>query len=206
MARLQSLFATKLYRAQVSGRGSRRLLQDLSATCRSIASEDRAGQAWAKDNGYAGYTSYASLDDLVFRASAFGDLKEIIDGHVRRFTRSLDLDLEGRPVELDSLWINVLNSGGAHGSHLHPRSIISGTFYVEVPAGASALKLEDPRLGLMMAAPGRKPRARLDNRTFVSIEPKAGTLLLWESWLRHEVTANRARTPRISISFNYGWR
>jgi len=29
---------------------------------------------------------------------------------------------------------------------------------------------------------------------------------LWESWLRHEVPANAAKTPRISISFNYGWR
>ncbi|MEI7573769.1 MAG: putative 2OG-Fe(II) oxygenase, partial [Phenylobacterium sp.] len=27
----------------------------------------------------------------------------------------------------------------------------------------------------------------------------------WESWLRHEVPPNQARTPRISISFNYAW-
>lgn len=206
MAKIANLFATKLYRAQLAGRGSRRLLQDLAATCRTFAAEDKAGQAWAKEHGYAGYTSYASLDDLVMRASVFADLVDVIDGHVRQFARALDLDLEGRALELDSLWINVLSSGGTHGSHLHPRSILSGTFYVEVPAGASALKLEDPRLGLMMAAPQRKPTARMENRTFVTIEPKAGTLLLWESWLRHEVSANRARTPRISISFNYGWR
>ena len=33
--------------------------------------------------------------------------------------------------------------------------------------------------------------------------PKAGDVLLWESWLRHEVTVNRASTSRISVSFNY---
>ena len=55
----------------------------------------------------------------------------------------------------------------------------------------------------MMAAPPRKPKARLTNRTFVEIAPKAGTLLLWESWLRHEVPENKARRDRISVSFNY---
>ena len=29
-----------------------------------LAAEDAAGQAWCKANGYGGYTSYASLDDL----------------------------------------------------------------------------------------------------------------------------------------------
>lgn len=206
MAKIDNLFATKLYRAQVGGRGSHLLLKDLAATCRAFASEDKAGQAWAKEYGYPGYTSYASLNDLVTRASVFAELKTIIDEHVHQFVRALDLDLEGRSLALDSLWINVLASGGTHGSHLHPRSVVSGTFYVDVPEGASALKLEDPRLGMMMAAPQRKQRARMENKTFVEVEPKSGTLLLWESWLRHEVPANRARSPRISISFNYGWR
>ena len=53
----------------------------------------------------------------------------------------------------------------------------------------------------------RKKAARLENRTFVEIQPKPGLLLLWESWLRHGVEANnmmgRARSRRISISFNY---
>ncbi len=57
----------------------------------------------------------------------------------------------------------------------------------------------------MMSAPPRRPRAREENRTFLSFEPKPGTLLLWESYLRHEVPVNRARGERISVSFNYRW-
>jgi uncharacterized protein (TIGR02466 family) len=34
---------------------------------------------------------------------------------------------------------------------------------------------------------------------------RAGGFFLYESWLRHEVAANRARGERISISFNYSW-
>ena len=56
---------------------------------------------------------------------------------------------------------------------------------------------------MMMAAPPKKPKASRANRSFVSAEPKAGTILMWESWLRHEVPVNAAKTERISISFNY---
>ena len=56
---------------------------------------------------------------------------------------------------------------------------------------------------MLMAAPPKKAKARSANRPFVTIAPKPGTLLLWESWLRHGVEPNRAKAPRISISFNY---
>ncbi len=84
--------------------------------------------------------------------------------------------------------------------------MLSGTVYVATPPGASALKLEDPRLPMMMAAPPRLADAPEESRAFVYLQPEPGTVLMWESWLRHEVPANRARTDRISISFNYAWR
>jgi uncharacterized protein (TIGR02466 family) len=40
---------------------------------------------------------------------------------------------------------------------------------------------------------------------FVYVKPKVGEVLLWESWLRHEVPMNMAEDERISVSFNYGW-
>ena len=58
----------------------------------------------------------------------------------------------------------------------------------------------------MMAAPPRSADAPEDARSFVYLQPQAGTILMWESWLRHEVPANAARKERISVSFNYAWR
>jgi uncharacterized protein (TIGR02466 family) len=107
---------------------------------------------------------------------------------------------------MDSLWINILKPGGAHSGHIHPHSVLSGTVYVATPPGASALKVEDPRLPLMMAAPTRQADAPEDRQTFVYVQPRPGTVLMWESWLRHEVPANAAKQERISISFNYAWR
>ena len=112
-------------------------------------------------------------------------------------------DLEGRRLVLDSLWINVLKPGGHHSAHIHPHSVVSGTLYLAVPKDASAIKYEDPRLPMLMAAPPRKPSAKDKNKTFVSVAPSPGTLLLWESWLRHEVPVNHAKANRVSVSFNY---
>jgi uncharacterized protein (TIGR02466 family) len=58
----------------------------------------------------------------------------------------------------------------------------------------------------MMAAPPRRADAPEAARAFVYLTPAPGTIYLWESWLRHEVPANQAKSERISISFNYGWR
>lgn len=204
MAALDTLFVTRILRAELGGR-SKALVEALSDTSHAISGEDRAGQAWCREHKYRGYTSYASLDDLPRRASVFAELIKLIDPRVTRFARSVDLDLGGRRLVLDSFWINILEPGGHHAAHIHPHSVVSGTFYVEVPKGASAIRFEDPRHALMMAAPPRKSNARMPNRSFVSVEPKPGTLLLWESWLRHEVPVNNAKRSRLSLSFNYRW-
>jgi uncharacterized protein (TIGR02466 family) len=98
-----------------------------------------------------------------------------------------------------------MGRGALHGPHLHPHSTISGVYYVAVPSGAPGLKFEDPRLERFMAAPPRVRGARRRNRPWVTIAARTGQLVLFESWLRHEVLANRDTRERVSISFNYNW-
>lgn len=204
MTTIDMLFPTQLYRAPLlRGAGGVRLRDDIERAALQIAADDRAGQAWSRDHGYRGYTSYASLDDLPWRDPTFGALAEHLDGHAAEFARALDFDTSGRKLRLDSFWINVLEPGGQHGSHIHPGSVISGTYYVALPEGAAGLKLEDPRLGYMMGAPAQKSAVKAQNKRFVDVVPKPGMVLMWESWLRHEVPVSRAKTRRISISFNY---
>ena len=178
---------------------------ELEKSCWSIAQDDEAGQKWCDENNYPGYTSYASLSDLTWRSPFFEELKKLLDLHVKIFVEELDFDLEGRNLKLEDLWINILSEGGNHSAHLHPNSVISGTIYISMPPKTSAIKFEDPRLPMMMAAPSRLVNAKEYLKPFIYVNPSVGDVLLWESWLRHEVPANNSSEERISISFNYSW-
>jgi uncharacterized protein (TIGR02466 family) len=204
---LRPLFVTQLYEASVAAeRGFEAFNAELDGACRMLADEDLAGRAWCAEHAYGGYTSYASLDDLPRRASIFDILKRKLDRHAAAFARALEFDLGQGRLRLDSLWVNLLDPGAAHSGHIHTHSAISGTVYVAMPPGAGGLRLEDPRLPLMMAAPPRRADAAESQKSFIYLAPAAGTILMWESWLRHEALPNGAETQRISISFNYGWR
>ncbi len=205
MPRIESLFVTRLYRAALSECDPKVDAAELENACLVIAGDDEAGQGWCEENGYPGYTSYASLSDLPWRFPIFADLVAALDAHVAAFAADLEFDLDGRALKLEDIWINILPEGGMHASHIHPHSVISGTTYVAMPEGASALKLEDPRSARMMAAPTRLKGARREMQPFIYVTPQVGEVLLWESWLRHEVPMNMAEDDRISVSFNYGW-
>ncbi|GAA4027443.1 TIGR02466 family protein [Sphingomonas rosea] len=192
---MRQLFATPLYEA-----GLDLDLAELAHSIRSLAEDDGAGRRWAKAHGYKGYTSYASLADLPRRDPVFADLAKALTRHAATFAKALAWDV--RP-KLDSLWVNLLKPGGHHSAHIHPHSILSGTLYVEVPEGGGAIRFEDPRLPMMMAAPIRQPDAPEALRPFVTVDPKPGQLLLWESWLRHEVLPGTAKAERVSVSFNF---
>ncbi|MBU2991611.1 2OG-Fe(II) oxygenase family protein [Octadecabacter sp. 1_MG-2023] len=201
MGTIRSLFATRLYQAKLGPIDA----DELENSCYSIAEDDEAGQDWCEANDFPGYTSYASLTDLPWRFPIFADIVAALDQHVATFAADLEFELDDRKLVLEDLWINILPEGGIHTSHIHPHSVISGTTYVKMPEGASALKLEDPRAQMMMAAPSRKKGCRDELKQFVYVRPVVGDVLLWESWLRHEVPMNMSEDDRISVSFNYKW-
>ncbi|MBL8790445.1 MAG: hypothetical protein JNM45_08095 [Rhizobiales bacterium] len=201
MSTITSLFPTHIYRADKAGPDT--LTAELEVAALSLSRDDIAGIKWCEKHGYNGYTSYASLNDLAWRIPVFQKLERILDRHALAFAKALHWDIKGgRPV-CDSLWVNVLPEGGSHTGHIHPNSVISGTYYVKVPQGAGPIVYEDPRLARMMAAPPRKKNAPQEFQSHVSFRPAPGSMLMWESWLRHEVPLNRAEGERISVSFNY---
>jgi uncharacterized protein (TIGR02466 family) len=197
----QKLFPTLVYRARLeSGRWqtfNTRLLRE----CRQLRIDDEAGCRWSAQNYPGGYTSYSSVSRMHRVSPTFGALERKLSPHVKAFVRDLQLDLAGRELVMTDCWVNIMPRQVVHGLHLHPLSTISGTYYVQTPRGCPGIKLEDPRLDRFMAAPPRKASAR----PWVELPAEAGTLVLFESWLRHEVPPNPRSGERISVSFNYGW-
>ena len=102
--------------------------------------------------------------------------------------------VEHKP-KLDSLWVNLLKAGGIT-VDTPPAQHPVRHLLCRSAERAGPIRFEDPRLPLMMAAPPR-------GDTFVAVAPHPGLLLMWESWLRHEVLAGTGRGERLSISFNF---
>lgn len=197
----RALFATQIFSGQVEAE----LVAELEAACWMVEDGDAAGQRWSEEEGYDGYTSYASLNDLTRRATAFETLERRLDVLAAGCADALGWDLGAGRLALDSLWVNVLAPGGRHSGHIHPGSALSGTVYVDSPTGAGAIRFEDPRLAMMQAAPPLRDGADETLQRFVHVAPSPGLVLMWESWLRHEVMPNRAEAPRLSVSFNYAF-
>lgn len=200
-----ALFPTLVYEARLTAAQRRTLDDRLLREALQLRQDDGAGRIWSRENYRGGYTSYGSLCRLQTISPTFARLEKLLDVHARRYARALDFDLRGRKLAMTDCWVNLMPRGVAHGLHLHPQSIISGTYYVQVPEGSAAIKFEDPRLDRFMASPPRHSRGGLGRKTWVSVPAAAGKLVLFESWLRHEVPAQPVRALRVSVSFNYGW-
>ncbi len=203
-ARVHSLFPTFVYQDEIFSPRAKinaELLEEI-AQFRRI---DKNGVQWSKKNYPGGYTSYGSMDQLFRLSSTFDELRLKIDASMAKYVRALEIDIRPQELKMDSMWVNVMPPGVSHSMHIHPLSVISGTYYLQVPKGTRGLKLEDPRMVNFMASPPRKAKARQPNQRFVEMSPREGEVLLFESWLRHEVPVNPTRSDRVSISFNYSW-
>lgn len=183
------------------------LINDLKKDILKLSEIDHDGRQWCKENYPFGYTSYGSLDQLHLFSSSFENLRKKLDLRVVAFIKELDWSISANELYLSKMWANIMPTGAIHSGHVHPLSVVSGTFYVSVPKkNAPALKFEDPRFTQMMAVPSKKKNARRKNLNFFNYTPKAGEAVLFESWLRHEVNQNNTDELRISISFNYDWK
>jgi uncharacterized protein (TIGR02466 family) len=202
---LQRLFPPRILAAPQQRQADATFNRQLLRECLQLREDDAAGRAWSKTNYLGGFTSYGSVSRMHQMSPTFARLAKRIDRHVARFAKALQFDLRDRQLEMTDCWVNIMPQGVVHSLHLHPLSTFSGTYYVQTPRGVPGLKFEDPRLDRYMAAPPRLPDADLINRPWVIMPATAGSLLLFESWLRHEVMPNPVARERISISFNYSW-
>ena len=194
---VKNLFASQIYSASVVR--SKKDLLSLSRELYKIRDIDLAGKKWSQKNYVTGYTSYGSMDQLHQFSSSFSDLNQLLQPHLKKYVKSLGWKISTKNLHLNSMWGNIMSQGSHHSFHIHPLSVISGTFYVQVPKGSSVIQFEDPRHTMMMACPPREG-------VFYSLNPKAGDVVFFESWMRHQVPAQTVNQDRISVSFNYDWQ
>eukprot|EP00035_Acanthoeca_spectabilis_P003588 m.94230 g.94230 ORF g.94230 m.94230 type:complete len:309 (-) comp12220_c0_seq1:2131-3057(-) len=107
----------------------------------------------------------------------------------------LNFGLDGGTVSARNrtahLWATVHREGMHHMRHSHPDNLVSGVYYVQLPADAGPIVLEDPR------GSGHPP---FDDKLYYT--PVEGDFVMFPSWLMHEVPPTPGKQPRISIAVN----
>jgi uncharacterized protein (TIGR02466 family) len=166
----------------------------------------------------ADYTArYQEQSFFASQHAAVRWLKGQVDETVAGFLRHVGIE---RPLSWTLFsWYNTNRYGDHHAPHTHPRSYLSGTYYVRVPpapervddprAQPGCISFYDPRTGANMITVG----SERDARAVHVVRPSPGTLLMWPSPLQHSVHPNLSQEHRVTISFNvlmdaahYGWR
>jgi uncharacterized protein (TIGR02466 family) len=203
----KDLFTTQIYYKRLS---SKNLMKELKQEAYHLEKVDTEGQHWSQKNYPSGYTSYGSnqsgYDRLHQFSSTFAVLNKKIDQHVKKYIQTQEFNIELSDLVMTHCWINIMGQNARHSSHNHPLSVISGTYYVQTSSDSSVLRFEDPRMGFFMNTPPLKTKTLLRNQRIIDLQPKNEHVVLFESWLKHEVVTSASKKDRISISFNYGWR
>ena len=104
--------------------------------------------------------------------------------------------------EITGMWAVVNSPGSSNRLHNHPFNYLSGVFYLQVPKDSGSLIFHDPRPQSEVLSPPKKQGENLHTAHRVTWEPKQNDLLVFPSWLQHEVEINNSQEERIVISFN----
>jgi uncharacterized protein (TIGR02466 family) len=101
------------------------------------------------------------------------------------------------PARLVGCWSVRLRRGGHHVNHIHPEGWISSAYYLVVPsevqdpvARSGWIKFGEPRFPM----PGGEPLRH--------VQPQAGRLVLFPSYMWHGTTPIHGDEPRMTIAFD----
>lgn len=202
----KTFFVTQVYHDKIEWNKPSQKNEELIKEVFKISEIDEDGLAWSETRYFGGYTSYSSYNRLQEFSSNFKELEDMIRPHLVKYISDLEYDIDPDSLEMSNCWANIMPQGTHHSGHIHPLSVISGTYYLQMPEDSSAIKFEDPRLPMLMNTPSKIEEAKPEHQSFVSVKAKDGDLVLFESYLRHEVPANQSEDDRISISFNFEYK
>jgi uncharacterized protein (TIGR02466 family) len=115
-----------------------------------------------------------------------------------------DISIESRDFSLYYLF-NKITFGGEHKLHAHPNCILSGVFYLKIPEGAPPIIFNDPRdhyKYIQYPIKFGNPRDMYKLLPEYVINPTEGLMLMWPSWLEHQVPSSECSEERIAVAFN----
>ena len=192
---LKTIFPTPVQISEVENAAA------LNARLLPVIAESRAVTPNSRPDSWAStvYTTLNSVDQL-HEIPDFAELRDIILREAGAFADTLRLDREHFNLRITDCWFNVYGPKDGQEAHLHANNLISGSYYVQAPEGASGLMFHSPMDGNMIAPPFTEMNSY--NSLSLEMPVKEGLIVLFPSWLRHSVRPSAVDAERISVSFN----
>jgi uncharacterized protein (TIGR02466 family) len=131
----------------------------------------------------------------------------------RNSANKVTTNRQGQPVSIAwkaNMWANINRTGHGNEFHSHPGSFWSAVYYVDDggidadPSLGGELEFMDPRgPGPAMYAPNLAfGSAGLSVGANEVVRPRAGRMVMFPSWVLHQVRPYRGKAERISIALN----
>ena len=143
--------------------------------------------ASVKKSNFGGWQS----DDLIHEN--YGIFREFTSSS-NTIANNILADYNCKPVRVKEMWANVNGHANFNGAHTHS-GILSGVFYLHVPANSGRLIFVNPAV---------RSDGHLLRKSNYAVNPERLACIMFPSWLEHYVEPNLSDEERISISFNIG--
>ena len=147
-----------------------------------------------KTNMNGGWQSVDNFLDTKICELLKKDLEEVIG----KIKNSLNIVEE---LRIFNSWVNVNAKGSYNVRHIHPRSFLSGVYYLQTPENCGNIVFHSPLIAKEMIDPNYN-ELNLVNSNVLIYPAVAGSVYLFPSWLEHSVQTNNSSDDRISVSFN----
>ena len=136
----------------------------------------------------------------------FDDRLEPLTDYIKSAAKKYFEDISIEPMKFSLYYLfNKISFGGEHANHAHPESILSGVFYLKIPKNSPPIIFNDPRdyyKYIQYPIKFGNPREMYKLLPEYVINPTEGMLLMWPSWLEHQVPSSKCSEERIAVAFN----
>lgn len=166
--------------------------------CKQLKKKNK-GRILSNRGGWQSNDIYIKDCDDFNLTNLFEQMFDVVIGITDKFGIHDDLFVNKNTMQF---WININNKGDYNLQHNHPRSFLSGVYYVKTPKNCGLIEFHHPntmqKFWYQLYTKGDNPA------TFptVTFQPEEGKLIIFPPWLEHTVAPNQNESDRISIAFN----
>ena len=132
-------------------------------------------------------------------------LSKVIIESVEKYFITTRILNEGVVVRFNNIWVNINKRGAYNVKHDHPNCDLSGVLWIKIPKDSGDIIFENP-MGFhefnQIHSYNKDWKDKINLHHSYWFPPEEGKVLIFPSYLMHQVTVSKSNKDRISASFN----